>query len=122
MSTSVDNRVGDGRPPRGAPRTKAQSGRRRRQRPESTVALIDSLLLAPVQITLNGQATKVPALEAIMCQLLQKALSGSGRAFRVLLKYQEFASRHGEKKLELTFVDSEYTRAFANQPSRDGDA
>jgi hypothetical protein len=123
MSPSADDRVD--RPPRETRRKKGQNHNRRRRkanRLESTVAVIDSLLLAPVQITFNGQATNVSALEAIMCQLLQKALSGSGRAFQVLLKYQEFASRHGEKKLELTFVDSEYTRTFANQRSRGDDA
>jgi hypothetical protein len=84
--------------------------------------MIDRLLLAPVQITLNGETIKVSALEAIMYQLVQKVMSGNARAFRVLLKYQEFANRHAEKKLELTFVDSDYTRALATQPSSIDDA
>jgi hypothetical protein len=103
---SDDYRIGYRRPPREPRWKKGQSGnsrRRKPKRPESTVAIIDRLLLAPVQITLNGETKKVSALEAIVFQLLQKAMSGSGRAFRALLRYQEFASHNLEKKLELTY-------------------
>ena len=80
------------------------------------------MLLAPVQITVNGEPKKATALEAIVFQLLQKAMAGSARASRALLKYQEFACQNLEKKLELTFVDSDYTRALAAQARSDGDA
>jgi hypothetical protein len=86
------------------------------------VATIDRLLLAPVQITLNGETRKAAALEAIVFQILQKAMTGSGRATRALLKYVEFASEHLERKLEITFMDSEYTRAVASRMSGDDDA
>ena len=126
MNVPPDNyEVGYKRPPLRTRWKKGQSGNPRRRKYkafESTVATIDRLLLTPVQISLSGETRKVPALEAIICQLLQKAISGSARASRVLLKYQEFASQHGEKKLELTFVDSAYTRALATQPVSDDDA
>ena len=112
----VGDRVGYGRPPRETRWRRGQSGNprhRKHKRPESTVAKLDKLLLAPVKITLNGEAIKVPALEAIICQLVQQAISGDERAHRVLLRYQEFAVRNSEKTLELTFVKSDYTRAFA---------
>jgi hypothetical protein len=126
MSTPSDeDRVGYGRPPRESRWKRGQSGNPRRRtpkRPESTVATIDRLLLTAVQITLNGETKKVSPLEAIVFQLLQKAMSGNGRAFRALMKYQEFANLNLEKKLELTFVDSDYTRAFATQISSSDDA
>jgi hypothetical protein len=114
-------KVGYKRPPAQTRWKKGQSGNPRRRKLkafEGTVATIDRLLLTPVQISLSGERTKVSALEAIMCQLLQKAISGNLRAFRVLLKYQEFAIWHGDKKLELTFVDSAYTRDPALEQRR----
>ena len=54
------------------------------------------------------------ASDAIVLQLIQKAISGNPRAWRALLKYQEFANRHSaqiDSKLE--FVESDYTRAVA---------
>jgi hypothetical protein len=126
VNVPLDNyEVGYKRPPMRTRWKKGQSGNPRGPKykaPESTVAIIDRLLLTPVQISLSGETTKVSALEAIMCQLLQKAMSGNGRAFRALLKYQEFASENLENKLELTFIDSDYTRAFAAQDSGNDDA
>jgi hypothetical protein len=84
--------------------------------------MIDRLLLAPMQITVNGEASKVSTLEAIVFQILQKAMSGSARAFRILLQYQEFANENLEKKLVVTFLDSDYTQAFAAQTGRTNDA
>jgi hypothetical protein len=122
MSTPSDGyKVGYGHPPRETRWKKGQSGNPRRKktkRPESTIATIDGLLLSPIKITLNGEAQRVSTLEAIVFQLFQKAIAGSGRAFRTLLKYQEFASQNLEKKLELTFVDDDYTRAIARLPSK----
>jgi hypothetical protein len=103
---------GYGRPPRNARWKKGQNGNPRnrgRKRAESLATTIDKLLLAAVPVTLNGEATKVPTIEAIMHQLLRKAMDGSNRAHHVLLKYREFANQHLEKKLSVTFVDSDDT-------------
>lgn len=88
--------------------------RRRRNRRESTIAIIDRLLAGYVPITINGETTRVPAAQAIILQLLKKAMSGSARAWRALLRYQDFASRHAAKRLDVAFVDDDYTMAFAN--------
>ncbi len=74
--------------------------------------VVDRLLMQPHAITLNGEVRQVPTIEAIILQLLQKALAGSGRAWRALLKYQDFADRRTERKLKVQYVDNEYTRAF----------
>lgn len=76
------------------------------------MAVIDRLLMQPHSITLNGEGRQVPTIEAIILQLLQKAIAGSSRAWRALLKYQDFSDRRLERKLKIQYVDSEYTRAF----------
>ena len=89
---------GSQKPPveRGARRAK---GRRRRRpaRQESTLEIMDRLLSPPVPISMNGQAKQVSASEAIVLQLMQKAMSGNARAWRALLKYQEFANSRSDK-------------------------
>lgn len=106
-------------PARGAPQ--ATSRRRRSPRQESTLEIMDRLLTRRVPISLSGQAKRVSASEAIVLQLMQKAMSGNPRAWRALLKYQEFASSRSDKSTELRFVESDYTQAVAKSPSRRGD-
>lgn len=96
------------------------TGRRQgSNRRESTIAIIDRLLAGYVPITINGEMTKVPAAKAIVLQLLKKGMSGSARAWRALLRYRDFASRRSEKRLEVAFIDTDYTTAFANSLPRD---
>jgi hypothetical protein len=98
----------------------ANRGAIKPKRTESTVTIIDRLLLQPMQIVLNGEPQKATALRAIVMHLVRKAVSGNERAYRVLMKYREFAALNLDKELELTFVESEYTRALAN-PARGND-
>lgn len=113
-----------GRKKRRRRRTAGQGAQRRRQkaRPESTLDIIDRLLLTSVQTSLNGKATRITILAAIMYQLLQKELAGDVRAGRALLKYEELAKRGAGSRLEIEFSDSDYTRSLAgDQPGgRDG--
>jgi predicted transcriptional regulator len=118
MSAQSDDRVGYKRPPRGTRWQKGQSGNPRKRKPadtirESTVATVDRLLLASVGITLNGKATRVTTLEAIMYQLLHKVMLGNASAHRVLLKYKQFASQNMEQRVDLSYVESAYTEAIA---------
>ena len=105
-----------------APRQK-QSRRRATRRgklhrgqsgPENMIAVIDRLLFNPVTITFNGKQTVVTAIEAIVLQLLRKAMEGEAGARRVLLKYQGFARQSAKTPLEVRFLDSDYTRSLAN--------
>jgi hypothetical protein len=113
-----DDRIGYKRPPRKTRWKKGQSGDPRRRKSanrsrESAVATVDRLLLTSVPITLNGEATRVTTLEAIMYQLLHKATSGNASALRGLLKYKQFASQNMEKQVDFNFVESAYTAAVA---------
>jgi hypothetical protein len=114
-----EHKAGYGRPPLKSRWKKGHSGnpRTKANRQSTALEIIDRLLLTPVTLTLDGETGAVPALEAIVSQLQRKELSGSARATRVLLKYKEFAARRTEKRLDLVFVDSEYTRAISNLAS-----
>jgi hypothetical protein len=115
-----DYDVGYGRTPKRTRWKKGQSGysnRRRSARNRSTVEMIEQLFFKPVEITLYGQTKKVPTLEVIIRLISQKALSGDRRALAAQMKYQEFAAKYRERKVQIIFVESEYTKAVAAQPS-----
>jgi hypothetical protein len=120
--TSDGDAVGYGHPPTKTRWKKGQSGNPRKIRPkreESAVSLIDRLLVTSVKIVKNGIPTKMPALNAIMYQLLQKSLSGNKKAERALREFEAFASRNMTKRFDIVFVDNEYTAAFsASQPEK----
>jgi Family of unknown function (DUF5681) len=101
-----------------------EGGRRPRRPPRqaSTLELMEWLLTRRVSISMSGHAKQVSATEAIVLQLMQKAMSGNARACRALFKYQEFANSRSDKSKELRFVESNYTRAVANSSSRSDDA
>jgi len=117
-----DYEVGYGRPPKRTRWKKGQSGnppnRRRSARARSTVEMIERLFLKPVEITLYGEPKKVPTLEAIVRLISQKALSGDRRALAAQMKFQEFAAKYRERKVQIIFVESEYTKAVAARPSK----
>jgi hypothetical protein len=72
-------------------------------------------------VALKGETKKIPALRAILLRLQQLAVSGSARACRVIHKYEAFASENAVNKLELAFIDSDYTRAFSRLPTEQSD-
>lgn len=82
---------------------------------------MERLLTRRVPISKGGQPKQVSATEAIVLQLMQKALSGNARIWRAILKYQEFANQHCNKSLDLKFEESDYTQALAKSSSRSDD-
>ena len=98
-------------------------GRRRRRpaRQEGTLDIMERLLARRVSISVSGQAKQVSASEAIVLQLMQKAMSGNPRAWRAILKYQDFANSRSGKSTKLQFVESDYTRAVAKGSSGSDD-
>ncbi len=118
-----DERTGYRKPPKQFRWKEGQSGnpeRRYRKRVETTVDLIDRLLLKPVEITVGETSRKVTTLEAILYRLWQKEVLGDARALRIRLKYEEFARQHSKPRIETVFVDNEYTTAFAAVPLNEG--
>lgn len=104
---------------RGARRAKGR--RRRPARRESTLEIMERLLTRRVSISVSGQARRLSASEAIVLQLMQKAMSGNPRAWQALLKYQEFAHSRSDRSTEVQFVESDYTRAVAKGSARSSD-
>jgi hypothetical protein len=96
--------------PHGPPRRQRRSHRRHAR--ESTIAIIDQLLMRQRSMSLNGEPTQLPTIDVIILQLLQKEMAGSLRARNTLLKYEEFARRRSERKLEVHFAESDYTRSI----------
>ena len=94
-------------------------GRRRRQpaRQEGTLNIMGRLLTRRVSISVSGKPKQVSAVEAIVLQLMQKAMSGNARAGRALLKYQAFSNSRSAGSLEVRFVDNDYTWAVAKVSS-----
>jgi hypothetical protein len=118
MTDSSDGDVGYRRPPKSKRWKKGQSGNPRngKAKPktiDSPLAVIERLLLKPVDTVKDGQPTKMAALEAILYQLLRKSLSGDKKAERALQKFEEFAHRNSAPQFEIVFVDNDYTKAFA---------
>jgi len=103
-----------------APRkSKAKSGARRRRTQqqtrghESRLAVLEAYLQRRTSITINGEAKQVSAGDAILLQLLQKALAGDARSMGALLQYLDFAGKRSSKSPELRFPESDYTRSFS---------
>jgi hypothetical protein len=113
---SSPSAVGYKRPPEQSRWKKGQSGNPNHRYPRrsiSVVEMIDGLLSGPIDIVENGVTRRVSTLEAIILQLWRKEVSGDRRALSVRLKYQEFARQNAKQRVEITFVDSDYTRALA---------
>jgi hypothetical protein len=122
-SDGDDDETGYGKPPKHTRWPDGQSGnpnRRYPKRVETTVELIDKLLLKPVEITVDEKSRRVTTLEAILFRLWQKEVLGDPRALKIRLKYQEFARQHSKPRIETVFVDNEYTAAFAAASPMEG--
>jgi hypothetical protein len=123
IAPSNEDRIGYRHPPRQTRWKKGQSGnsRSRKSKPrEGAAATIERLLLDSIGLTIDGQQKRVSTLEAIVLQLLQKTMAGNLRAARILHNYRDFAFQNMERKLDLKFVESAYTRAVAIL-AKDGD-
>jgi hypothetical protein len=118
-----DDKTGYGTPPKHTRWREGQSGnpnRRYPKRAETTVELIDRLLLKPIEITVGDKTRTVSTLEAILFRLWQNEVLGDPRALKIRLKYQEFATQHSKPRIETVFVDNEYTTALAAVPLIEG--
>jgi hypothetical protein len=118
-SDGDDNETGDQK----LPKPTQRRGDRRLKTPkrtETTVQLIDKLLLELIEIGVAGKPRRVTTLEAILYRLFEQEVQGNTRALKVRLKYQEFARQHSKPRIETVFIDNEYTSAFAAIPLEKG--
>jgi len=113
-----DYEIGRGRPPKATQWKKGKSanpGGRSSPRPTGLLEMIDKLLLTSVKITRDGKPKRVTTLEAILEQLWSKGIAGDRRARAVYIRCLELAPQVADGKVQITFADSEYTRAFTDQ-------
>jgi len=99
----------------------ARSRKSSKRAPHSLIALIESLLSETVEIVDGGQRRRIDKFEAIIRKLMVKETAGDDRAATLLLSYQRYASRGARRRTQLVFVDSPYTKAFANYPRKASD-
>ena len=113
--SSKDYEIGHGRPPKATQWKKGRSANPGGQSSPHSVGLlemIDALLLTSVKITRDGESKRVTTLEAILEQLWSKGIAGDRRARAVYLRCRELVPQVADGKVEITFADSEYSRAF----------
>jgi len=112
--------IGRGRPPKANQWKKGESanpGGRSSPRPTDLLEMIDKLLLTSVKITIDGVSKRVTTLEAILEQLWSKGIAGDRRAMAVYIRCRDLAPQVADGTVQITFADSEYTRAFTAQSS-----
>jgi Family of unknown function (DUF5681) len=108
--------IGHRRPPKATRWKKGKSanpGGRSSPRPTGLLEMIDKLLLTPVKITRDGEPKWVTTLEAILEQLWSKGFANDHRAMAVYIRCQELARQVADGTVQITFADSDYTRAFS---------
>jgi hypothetical protein len=84
------------------------------RRAPTPAEIVDKHLLAPINITENGNLRRVTTLEAILLQLWRKELDGSRRALAVRLKYEELDQAIAESTTEITFADTPFSEASSS--------
>ena len=108
--------IGRGRPPKATQWKKGESanpGGRSSPRPTGLLEMIDKLLLTSIRITRDGVSKRVTTLEAILEQLWSKGIAGDRRARAVYFRCLELSPQVADGKVQITFADSDYTRAFS---------
>jgi Family of unknown function (DUF5681) len=116
--SSKDYEIGRGRPPKATQWKKGKSanpGGLSSRRSVDVAETIDKLLLTPVRVTVNGVSKRVAALEVILEQLWNKATAGDRRARAVFFQWLELAQQAADGTVQITFADSDYTRAFTTK-------
>src|ERR1700722_13409037 len=78
-----------------------------------SVAHLERLLRRRVPINVNGESRQRTVLEAIVLQIINKAMDNDKRAIRLLRRCRTFADKCGRRPLKLIFADNDYTRAFS---------
>ena len=109
--------IGHRRPPKATQWKKGKSanpGGRSSPRRIGLLEMIDKLLLTSVKITRDGKPKWVTTLEAILEQLWSKGIANDRRAMAVYIRCQELAQQVADGTVQITFADSDYTRAFSS--------
>ena len=79
-----DYKIGYGKPPRGRPFQKGQSGNPRGPRRKDLPSLLTAALNEPVYATIDGKRRKITKRQAIVTQMVNESASANLRATKML--------------------------------------
>ena len=112
-----DYKIGYGKPPRGRPFQKGQSGNPRGPRRKDLSALLIAALNEPVYATIDGRRRKITKREAIITQMVNESASANLRATKMLFDMmkeveQKAGAAAPPEPTQLTATDREVVELF----------
>ena len=112
-----DYKIGYGKPPRGRPFQKGQSGNPRGPRRKDLSALLIAALNEPVYATIDGRRRKITKREAIITQMVNESASANLRATKMLFDMmkeveQKAGAAAPPEPTKLTATDREVVELF----------
>ena len=114
--TKRDYQIGYGKPPRGRPFQKGQSGNPRGPRTKNLSALLIAALNEPAYITIDGKRRKITKHEAIVTQMVNKSAKADLRATKMLFdmmkEVEQKAGAVAPEPAKLTAPDREVVELF----------
>jgi Family of unknown function (DUF5681) len=115
--TKRDYKIGYGKPPRGRPFQKGQSGNPRGPRRKDMSALLIAALNEPVYVTIDGKRRKITKREAIVTQMVNKSAKADLRATKMLFDMmkeveQKAGAAAPPEPPKLTATDHEVVELF----------
>jgi hypothetical protein len=114
--TKRDYQIGYGKPPRGRPFQKGQSGNPRGPRRKDLSALLIAALNEPVYVTIDGKRRKITKREAIVTQMVNKSakadLRGTKMLFDMMKEVEQKAGAAAPEPAKLTASDRELVELF----------
>jgi Family of unknown function (DUF5681) len=114
--TKRDYQIGYGKPPRGRPFQKGQSGNPRGPRRKDLSALLIAALNEPVYATIDGKRRKITKRQAIITQMVNESASANLRATKMLFdmmkEVEQKAGAAGPEPAKLTAPDREVVQLF----------
>ena len=112
----ADYASGYGKPPRGRPFQKGQSGNLRGPRDESLPALLVAALNEKVYVTIDGKRRRITKREAIVKQMVNQSASADLRATKMLIdmmkEIEQKAGAAPPEPTKLTPADREVVELF----------
>ena len=112
-----DYKIGYGKPPRGRPFQKGQSGNPRGPRRKDLSSLLVAALNEPVYATVDGKRRKITKREAIITQMVNESASANLRATKMLFDMmkeveQKAGAAAPPEPAKLTATDREVVELF----------
>jgi Family of unknown function (DUF5681) len=111
-----DYEIGYGKPPRGRPFQKGQSGNPRGPRRKDLSSLLAAALNEPVYVTIDGKRRKITKREAIVTQMVNESAKANLRATKMLFdmmkEVEQKAGVAPPEPAKLTATDKEVVELF----------